>query len=74
MCSSDDLPEPDGPTSATISPGMIWAVTLRKISSVSAPDPKVRVTSCSISVGTVCVAARGVVSFGRRNRLCRAVA
>ena len=65
MCKSDDLPEPDGPTRATTSPGIIWAVKPRKISSVSVPEPKVRVTSCSINAGTVCVWTVGVMCWSR---------
>src|SRR5262245_2662106 len=48
ICSSVDLPQPEGPTNATISPGRTDSDTPFNTSSRAAPLPKPRAIFCSV--------------------------
>jgi len=51
MCSSVDFPDPDGPITATSSPGATDSETPRRASTAVSPSPYRRVTSMADTSG-----------------------
>src|SRR5690606_27314538 len=68
-CSIVDLPVPDGPSSATISPGMISRFTPRRTSMVSPPCRKLRVRSVRRTTGLFI--AQHLHGIGAGGPICR---
>src|SRR5436305_12965263 len=69
VINSVDLPEPDGPTSPTVSPRAMDRLTPRKICTRAAPEPRLKSTPRNSTAGAPATAGAKSISAASRESL-----